>query len=141
MKPGVAQLCSVPRAAPSNGPPYFSQRLRVFGDERYRPVSRDTPAPHPGAPILPIDVRMQPEKRLMVAVLADAVSTVVRHGSNGAHVSQKRVGEVEAWIAAEDDDWPFSFVNVCAALGLDASTACGPSIRTSTYLNRSRGRR
>src|SRR5436309_1876605 len=29
--------------------------------------------------------------------------------------------EVDAWFAADGEDWPFSFVNLCYALGLDAS--------------------
>jgi len=27
--------------------------------------------------------------------------------------------EAEAWFFADDDHWPFAFVNICAVLGLD----------------------
>lgn len=58
-----------------------------------------------------------PEQRLAAAVLEQAVEYV-----------QKRVAEAKlyrddavAWMQSEDDlDWPFSFVNVCFALGLEA---------------------
>jgi hypothetical protein len=57
---------------------------------------------------------LQPEKRLMLAVLEHAVWQLLHRPSDG------QVVEVEAWIASEAVDWPFSFLNVCQALGLDA---------------------
>ena len=56
-----------------------------------------------------------PEKRLMFAVLLDAVIQLQRRNSAGAN-------EAEIWIRGEaGDDSPFSFRNVCEALGLDAT--------------------
>jgi hypothetical protein len=56
-----------------------------------------------------------PEKRLMFAVLLDAVIQLQRRNSAGAT-------EAEIWIRGEEgDDTPFSFPNVCEALGLDAT--------------------
>ena len=56
-----------------------------------------------------------PEKRLMFAVLLDAVIQLQRRNSVGAI-------EAEIWIRGEaSDDGPFSFRNVCEALGLDAT--------------------
>jgi hypothetical protein len=54
---------------------------------------------------------LQPEKRLMLAVLEDAVGLYVR--------VPQLVPETEAWIQADDRTWPYSFVNLCDALGLD----------------------
>ncbi len=54
-----------------------------------------------------------PEKRLMFAVLLDAVIQLRRR--NRPHAT-----EAEIWIRGETpDDTPFSFQGVCEALGLD----------------------
>jgi hypothetical protein len=54
---------------------------------------------------------LQPEKRLMLAVLDDAVLAYLR----GLHVAP----ETEAWFEADDFTWPYSFANLCDALTLD----------------------
>jgi hypothetical protein len=60
----------------------------------------------------------QPEKMLMLAVLEDAIdrfreSVLVRdtHGN-------KAFREAVRWIWSDDRDWPFSYMNICDALGL-----------------------
>jgi hypothetical protein len=55
-----------------------------------------------------------PEKRLMLAVLLDAIVQLRRPGSTGA-------AEASRWIHGENDadDTAFSFRSVCDALGLD----------------------
>jgi hypothetical protein len=56
-----------------------------------------------------------PEKRLLFAVLLDAVINMQRRNSVGA-------AEAEQWVRGEDgDDSPFSFRNLCEALGIEAS--------------------
>jgi hypothetical protein len=56
-----------------------------------------------------------PERRLMFAVLLDAVIQLRRRHSPDA-------AEAERWIRGEEDeDSPFSFRNVCEALGIDPS--------------------
>ena len=63
--------------------------------------------------------RIQPEKRLQVAVLADAVLTFHRWaGSEGAR-ARRLFLEVEAWFDSNDPDGPFSFVPICESLQLD----------------------
>lgn len=62
----------------------------------------------------------QPEKRLMLAVLEDALATLLRDPAAGEH-DRRLVAATERWVAADDADWPFSFVSVCDALDLDAS--------------------
>jgi len=61
------------------------------------------------------------EKRLMLAVLEEALLDLQR--SAGARTSRARrlADEVEGWFAADDEGWPCSFLNVCQALGLDVS--------------------
>ncbi len=57
-----------------------------------------------------------PEKRLLFAVLLDAVIQLRRRNT-------ARSAEAERWIRGEDDDTdtPFSFVNLCETLGIDPS--------------------
>jgi hypothetical protein len=58
---------------------------------------------------------LPPEKRLMLALLTDALAVI-----RGARAERQRaVAEARAWFAATDPGWPFSFVRVCDALGLD----------------------
>ena len=71
-------------------------------------------------PALPA-ARVAPEQRLMLAVLDDAFLTLARHGGAADRRGRSLAAEVDAWLAADDDDWPFSFVNVCHALRLDPS--------------------
>jgi hypothetical protein len=60
---------------------------------------------------------LQPEKRLMLAVLEDAVGLYLR----APHVAP----EADAWVQADDRAWPYSFVNLCDALGLDRTAVRG----------------
>ena len=56
-----------------------------------------------------------PEKRLMAAVLLDAVIHMQRRGSTAAL-------EAEAWVRGDADcDAFFSFKNICEALGIEPS--------------------
>ena len=57
----------------------------------------------------------------MLAVLNDALLTLARHCGAADYRAQKRVSEVDVWVASDDVEWPFAFVNVCDALHLDAS--------------------
>ena len=54
-----------------------------------------------------------PERRLMYAILLDAILQLQRRDST-------RAAEAELWIRNQDDDWPCSFANVCDALGIEA---------------------
>ncbi len=53
-----------------------------------------------------------PEKRLMFAVLLDAISQLRQRQST-------RAVEAEFWIRDEEDDGVFSFGNVCGVLGFE----------------------
>ena len=59
-----------------------------------------------------------PERRLMLAVLEDALDVFRKHVRTG-HGSDL-FADVEAWFASDDSGLPFAFVNVCDALGIDA---------------------
>jgi hypothetical protein len=61
-----------------------------------------------------------PELRLMAAILEDAVSCLSKDHTDAARHHQKSAEDAEYWINTEgEDDWIFSFTNVCESLGLD----------------------
>jgi hypothetical protein len=62
----------------------------------------------------------EPERRLMLAVLIDAIHGYQR-GREGRRVGAPgRAWRAErSWLRSEDRSSPFSFTNICDALGLD----------------------
>jgi hypothetical protein len=64
--------------------------------------------------------RAQPEKRLMAAVLEDAVAIHRRCAGYRRGRSRRLFVEVQAWLNARDDRGPYAFTTVCEVLGLDA---------------------
>jgi hypothetical protein len=66
-----------------------------------------------------ISAGTQPEKRLMLAVLEDAITTFQRHLQSGTRRSRRLVEDVEAWTAGNGGEGSFSFEEVCAALDLE----------------------
>jgi hypothetical protein len=67
-----------------------------------------------------VDASLQPEKRLMLAVLEDAVGTFQKYVNARERTAHRLFEEVEDWFASDDGEWPYSFVNISNALGLDA---------------------
>ena len=65
--------------------------------------------------------RIQPEKRLQVAVLADAVLTFHRWAGAEQARAWRLFAEVEAWFASNDADGPFTFIVICDSLEFDPS--------------------
>ena len=63
--------------------------------------------------------RIQPEKRLQVAVLADAVLTFHRWAGDGRARARRLFAEVETWFASDDTDGSFTFITICHSLNFD----------------------
>ena len=63
--------------------------------------------------------RLQPEKRLQVAVLADAVLTFHRWAGNERARALRLFAEVEAWFDSDEADTPFAFIGICNSLSFD----------------------
>ena len=75
----------------------------------------------------PGERRKEPQKRLMVAVLQTVVDdyrgSAYRHAAGFA--MPRDVGAyaaARAYVESKDRTWPFSFENLCEAVGLDADT-------------------
>lgn len=59
------------------------------------------------------------ERALMRAVLEDAIRCLGGAGGPARHRSAL-AHEARRWVAEDDGQWPFSFLNICDSLGLDA---------------------
>jgi hypothetical protein len=66
-----------------------------------------------------IDASLQPEKRLMLAVLEDAVGTFQKFATAPGRRAHRLFAEAEEWFESDEKTWPFSFMNVCQALDLE----------------------
>ena len=67
----------------------------------------------------------EPQKRLMLAVLQTVVddctgSAYRRSTGHVGPVDSRAQQEAADYVASEDRSWPFSFRNICDAMGLDA---------------------
>jgi hypothetical protein len=61
-----------------------------------------------------------PERRLMAAMLEDAVSCMSRDPRRCTRQQRRSFAAAEQWVnATEEQSWIFSFTNVCETLGLD----------------------
>lgn len=61
---------------------------------------------------------LQPEKRLLLALLDDAVKCFQKHSGAKSGRGKRRFIEVERWFWDTKREDTFSFENVCAVLGL-----------------------
>ena len=81
-------------------------------------IIRDTSIsiePAHGVPVFP----NSPEACLMRAVLEDAVAIVFQYHNEDDSHPRRCLREAEEWINSTDEHWPYSFVNICGALGID----------------------
>ncbi len=62
---------------------------------------------------------LEPEKRLMLAVLEDAVACFQKYLFARDGRGRTLFREAEEWIVEEGSDWLFSFENICEVLGFD----------------------
>ena len=87
---------------------------------------KNSPIPLPPVPsqFLRSPQQATPERRLLAAVLEDAVR-IIRCGPAYRRRTWERANayrEAIAWVSADRDAWPFCFIAVCEALGFDADS-------------------
>lgn len=61
----------------------------------------------------------QPERRLMLAVLEDAIDSYLANVGARRGIRRARFHEAASWFQSNETEWPFSFVCICDALGID----------------------
>jgi hypothetical protein len=59
-----------------------------------------------------------PERELALAVMEQAIDDLAHNRFAKARRGQRAYWDAYDWVAAEDREWPFSFLNLCDALGL-----------------------
>jgi len=62
----------------------------------------------------------EPERRLAVAVLQDAVDCFQKHLRARDRKARQLFLDAEEWIGSDDRTWPFSFENICDLLHINA---------------------
>jgi hypothetical protein len=55
----------------------------------------------------------------MRAILDDALDCWRKQFLTSGQRAQRLAREAEEWFFSDDSDWPFSFMTICGALGLD----------------------
>ena len=82
----------------------------------------DVLAPNQFHAILKSSQTPDPERRLMVAILEDAVSCLSKDPRRCPRLQRRSFEEAHYWVNASDaESWVFSFTNVCETLGFDPS--------------------
>jgi len=61
----------------------------------------------------------QPERCLMLAVLEDAIDDYLANVGARRGIRRARFNDAARWFQSNDTEWPFSFVCICDALGID----------------------
>jgi hypothetical protein len=88
-------------------------------------VSDDTLAPLAVPPVQFYDVwsrsrAISPEHGLALAVMELAINDLITHRFAHRRRHQRAYWEAYQWMVADDHEWPFSFINLCASLRLEA---------------------
>ena len=63
---------------------------------------------------------LEGERRLMLAVLEDAVACFQKHAGATRARGRRLFQEAEDWFFADESSWPFSFEAICTVLGINA---------------------
>jgi hypothetical protein len=69
--------------------------------------------------------RLQPEKRLQLAVLEDAVLTFHRCAAGQNTRARNLINDVSSCVRSDDTSWPFAFLAICQSLNLNADWVRG----------------
>ena len=93
--------------------------LRAAADRREAELEPDSILPCQLGDGLFRGSRLQPEKRLQLAVLQDAVLTFHRLVGVGRSRARRLFAEVDAWFASDDTNGPFTFMTICDALNFE----------------------
>ena len=62
-----------------------------------------------------------PEKRLMIAVLHDALDCLDKYRFATDKHDRRLFHETKEWFLSEEADWPYAFESICSVLDLDST--------------------
>ncbi len=63
--------------------------------------------------------KLEGEKRLMIAVLKDAVECLEKYRGSRSSTGRSNYENAIEWVMDDSTDWLFSFTNICDLLGFD----------------------
>jgi len=63
--------------------------------------------------------KLEGEKRLMIAVLKDAVECLEKYRGSRSSAGRSQYESAIEWVKDNDREWLFSFTNICDLLGFD----------------------
>lgn len=93
---------------------YDGSRVRNWEGNHGMTLPEVDPTDDVGADIRNVS---QPERRLLFAILSDAIVRFRRLATAPRHAARE-LREAERWIRSDDREWPCSFVNICEALDI-----------------------
>ena len=68
-----------------------------------------------------VQARLQPEKRLLLAVMEGAVSDFQKYATASSGRGRRLFADAKAWFQSTATDQPLDFESICQALALDPS--------------------
>jgi len=77
----------------------------------------------PDQVLRPGQAGVQPEKRLLLAVLEDAVRVWRKVGGSSSRRGHRVRTELVEWFSSSEQRSPFAFESICLMLGIDATWA------------------
>ncbi len=94
-------------------------RDTIVGDTFAHLLQPDTLLPSQYFAALKRKGQHEPERRLAIAVLQDAVDCYKKHLGARDRKARQLFLDAEEWIISDDRSWPFSFENVCDLLQIN----------------------
>lgn len=67
----------------------------------------------------PLSRKLEGEKRLMIAILKDAVECLEKHRGSRSSAGKINYQSAIEWVEDTDTEWLYSFTNICDLLGFD----------------------
>jgi hypothetical protein len=64
--------------------------------------------------------QQEPERRLAIAILEDAVDCFQKHLMARDRKSRQLFADADEWISSTDRSWPFAFENICDLLSINS---------------------
>jgi hypothetical protein len=97
----------------------MGENTTTMDDRLAGPFEPDTLLPIQFFGALRRKTQIDGERRLMIAVLEDAVHCYMKHARATDPRTRQLFSDAEEWIMASDRSWFFSFENVCDTLDLN----------------------
>lgn len=91
----------------------------MYDDFLARILEPDTVLPSQFYGKMGLSRQLEGEKKLMLAVLKDAVECLEKYRRARSSISKELYQNALAWVEDNNTDWLFSFTNVCDLLGFD----------------------